>query len=92
MLGCIVCKNTHGQYREPDIHHLTESCRLGHDFTIPLCPWHHRAVPPNNVRMSVAVEILGPSLAANKSAFVAAYGTERELLATVDDLLKGVEI
>jgi len=87
-LGCIVCGEHYGYYQPPDIHHLTEGYRLGHDSTIPLCPHHHRNVPPDGLTCKEAEQLMGPSLAANKSAFVATYGTERELLAKTDELLR----
>lgn len=86
-LGCIVCGEFNGYYREPDIHHLTEGYRLGHQFTIPLCEWHHRSVPPNSLTGAEAAKQYGPSLAGDKAAFVKAYGTERELLARTDQIL-----
>jgi hypothetical protein len=39
-----------------------------------------------------AIERMGPFVHGQKSAFVAKYGTERDLLAEVDVLLEGVEI
>lgn len=83
--GCICCKKS-GRIRAPEIHHLVEGMkRLGHDFTIPLCPWHHRAEPPfMEMRKSEALEWLGPSLAESKRQFTEYYGTERELLEEVN--------
>ena len=54
---------------------------MGHDFTIPLCPYHHRGVIQD-------FEVWkGPSLADGKKPFVEHYGTELELLEKVNNLL-----
>ena len=84
-LGCIACRP---RVRAPDIHHLVEGYRLGHSYTIPLCEWHHRGVTFNGMTKERMEEILGASLAVNKRAFITQFGTERELLAEVNELLK----
>ncbi len=67
-----------------DIHHLTSGGRrMGHAYTIGLCPWHHRGVP------SPADDFgSGPSLAYSKRAFNEAYGTEITLLEETNKLLE----
>src|SRR5690348_11137198 len=75
-MGCIACKLDWVVDVPPDIHHLVEGYRLGHDYTIPLCPYHHRGV-----RDGSPCSVWGrPTLAGDKKAFVERYGTERELL------------
>jgi hypothetical protein len=59
----------------------------GHMATIPLCGWHHRAEPLMELTRREMGIIYGPSLASSKRAFVAMYGTERELLAITDEAL-----
>lgn len=82
LIGCVACRQL-GNFGEPyDVHHLVEGYRLGHRFTIPLCPWHHRGV-----ECTPGDKLKGPSLARSKRAFVERFGTERELLAEVDELL-----
>lgn len=83
-LGCIACR-INGNYGVPaEIHHLVEgNKRLGNDYTLPLCAFHHRGVAENSIE-----RLKGPSLALNKRAFVDEYGNEHELLARVDRLLK----
>lgn len=85
MVGCIACRieGLADDHRpEPaDIHHITMGGRrLGHDYTIPLCPWHHRGVGVAGLSDSVLEASKGPSLARSKRAFVARYGTEMQLL------------
>ena len=44
-IGCICCLKTLYVYEPPEIHHITDcGRRRGHDYTIGLCPWHHRGV------------------------------------------------
>jgi hypothetical protein len=77
-LGCICCKKL-GIQRDPEIHHIVEGMRrLGHDFTLPLCVMHHR----------MTGGLFGPSIADGSKLFNARWGTQRELLAEVNELLK----
>jgi hypothetical protein len=91
-LGCIVSRIFFGRWEPADIHHLVEGRkRLGHQYTIPLSPWFHRGVPPRWDMRPSEVEAhkdFGPSLARSKRSFVARFGTERELLAHTNTLLK----
>jgi len=78
-LGCLACR-IEGRYRPAEIHHATDSGRrVGHYAVIPLCEWHHRAVPPADMRPSEALVMLGPSLARHPDAFRRHYGTDEEL-------------
>lgn len=85
-IGCMACR-IEGSPGEPsDIHHLVEGGkRLGHSYTIPLCPWHHRGI--SELPANVATHQFGPSLARSKRAFVERYGTERALLRKANKLL-----
>jgi hypothetical protein len=88
--GCIACKKDGYPYVPAEMHHLVEGYRLGHDFTIPLCAWHHRQVPDIPVKKpSVAKtdEIRGPSLV-SKRRFIDHYGTERQLLEEINIFLE----
>ena len=81
-LGCIACRSFYHVFEPCQIHHiLSGGKRIGHDATIPLCPWHHMG----NVIRWGSVESMegfrGPSMALNKRAFVKTFGTEKELLA-----------
>jgi hypothetical protein len=94
-MGCICCQIELLGYSAPDMHHLVDKGyrRLsgGDQATIPLCPWHHRGIAPDGFSQSTAVLAYGPSLALHKRRFVAHYGTERELLARVDERLAKLE-
>ena len=85
-MQCIVC----GAW-PAEAHHIVDNGyrRLsgGHQATIPLCPWHHRGEPLADVTVRATKELLGPSLARHKREFVARFGTERELLEKVNDLI-----
>lgn len=72
-----------------EVHHLT-SCgmRLGHEFTIALCQWHHRGEPPMGHSKSEATKIYGPSYADGRKPFMAVYGTDSELLEEQNRILE----
>jgi hypothetical protein len=76
-----------------DVHHIVDKGYRkhsgGHMATIQLCPWCHRGQPAWGVPVSQMMLIVGPSLALNKREFVKRYGTERELLAKVNEILEG---
>lgn len=89
-IGCIACLKDGHKNDQIDIHHLTEGGRrVGHDATLPLCPWHHRGVVPF---MPYAVNQrhlhqTAPSLAVSRYDFERRYGTQKELLAEVNELI-----
>lgn len=82
-LGCICCLEESGGYRAPDIHHITDcGRRMGHEYTIPLCPYHHRGV------ITCPSEVYrGPSLSDGKKPFSNCYGSELELLEKVNAMI-----
>lgn len=89
-LGCIACY-LRDVFSDAEIHHLvdkgTRKHSGGHMATIPLCSYHHRGVVPAALSAKYMAEVLGPSMAHSKRAFVAEFGSERELLAKVDQLI-----
>lgn len=94
-LPCLACvQEGKLQPNRTEVHHIVDKGyrRLsgGHDSVLPLCGFHHRGVLPAHPRMrlSTAEATYGPSLALAKRAFVARYGSERELLAKVNALLE----
>lgn len=87
-MGCIVCRQNFGAFVQSEVAHLTDGGRrTGHQRTIPLCPWHHRAVPTGDIPSTQMLIIYGPSFAKSKRDFVAAFGTELELLEATDKWL-----
>lgn len=79
-LGCIVCRNN-GYYGTPaEVHHIRSGQGMGqrasHYETLPLCPYHHRSGGYGNAFHA------GPRIWQEK------FGTERELLAQVRELLE----
>lgn len=92
-MGCIACRKDGRHNPQVEIHHLTEGGRrLGHDFTVGLCSWHHRGVlecrPVYVTTSEIHRDI--PSLAISRRDFEAKYGTQRELLDEVNKLLEAV--
>lgn len=86
--GCIACRKD-GNYRQADAHHILRGGRrIGHMHTIPLCPFHHRSVPPDGMTKSEARDVLGPTLCDEKRAFEERYGTELELLEQVRKMVR----
>ncbi|MEO1035207.1 MAG: Ref family recombination enhancement nuclease [Pseudomonadota bacterium] len=88
-LGCICCRR-YGIKTPAQIHHITVARkRLGNEFTIPLCAWHHQGMPfDSDMRPSAVTGVFGPSLALSKRLFIAEFGTELELLDEVNELLQ----
>ena len=79
-IGCIACRLL-GHYSVPEVHHLKSgNRRRGHQFTVPLCPAHHRQVGWNEA-------MHGPSLARSPRKFHAMFGTDEELLSKTNELL-----
>lgn len=80
-LGCIACykQDTPGTLAE--IHHPRAGTgagrRASHFDAIPLCAIHHRGT----------LGLSAPSIHGSKNAFIAAFGTEAELLELTKSLL-----
>lgn len=90
-IGCIAHRKLGLPWTPAEMHHIDGRTKPGaNKRTIPLSSWHHRAVPPAGMRPSEAAELLGPSLATNKSAFVERFGSECQLLDEVNTMLERV--
>lgn len=88
-IGCIACRHNGTLHFPAEIHHLLSGGRRrGHQFSLPLCVWHHRGVVPDGLTSMVMTLDHGPSLARGSKAFHIHYGSDNELLAEVDALLK----
>ena len=81
-LGCIACSIDGLGATPAQIHHIREGCGMGqrasHYEVIPLCPFIHH----------VGDGKIYPSVHNQYAEFVEKYGTERELLDTVLNLLE----
>lgn len=86
-LGCICCYILGLPGVPGDIHHVVENGyrRLsgGNKSTLCLCPFHHRGVGNGN-------SFFGPSLADGSKPFHRYWGTQGELLAKVNELLREI--
>ena len=88
-IGCICCRMLKVNGRTAEIHHLLSgNKRKGHEFTIPLCRWHHRAM--TILPKAQAQDEYGPSLADGSKPFHARWGSDSELLAKTNELLRTV--
>lgn len=87
---CMACeKDGNKQPNRTEAHHLVWfGKRRGHDYTIPLCGWHHRGEPLMFVSCTTMADLYGPSLARSKRAFVDRYGTEDQLLKEIDERIE----
>lgn len=87
-LGCLCCRRLNRYtFAEAD-HQVSAGKRLGHDATVGLCCWHHRAVPLQGMTHGMCREILGPSKAEGTKPFRARWGSDEELLAEQNRLLE----
>lgn len=90
-VGCVCCAVNHGFGFLPsllpvEIHHLNAGGlhggkRLGDEFTIPLCKWHHRGVATGFLSRAQMTPMYGPSWANGSKPFRAVYGSDADLLA-----------
>jgi hypothetical protein len=88
-IGCLACRQM-GFANEPsDMHHLLSGHRRrGDEFTIPLCPWHHRGLWNNRfANQKLAEALLGPSLAHSSKRFRELFGSDDELLTWCNELI-----
>ena len=78
-LGCIVCINLGYEDTPACCHHIRHQVGAGtrssHFETLPLCPYHHQDGP------------YGEAFHKGKQAWEMTFGTERQLLRQVMDLL-----
>lgn len=78
--GCLACRIDGNGHVHPEVHHMLRGGRrIGHLFTLPLCPGHHQDGKGR------------PGLIARhpwRARFEDRYGTEAELLAGLQDLYR----
>lgn len=92
-LGCIACRSERGLVGilPAEVHHLVDKGYRkhsgGNQATIPLCHWHHRGEPIIDHSVTWMRSMFGPSMFHEAREFAWAYGSQRELLAKVNELL-----
>ncbi len=93
--GCICCLLEGVLDRMATVHHILKggigSERIGHDATLGLCQWHHKAEGRSGLGLDAMARVWGPSLAMGSKPFVARYGSERLLLEVQDFILDAFE-
>jgi hypothetical protein len=91
-IGCICCARF--QWFKPcQVHHLNldehaGQKRLGDDFTIGLCPWHHQGQPLAGLTAKECMLLVGPSMALEPVKFRASFGSDEQLLAFQNHLIE----
>jgi hypothetical protein len=92
-MGCIACSINGYSAGIAEMHHLVDKGYRkhsgGNQATIPLCAWHHRGEPWMDFPVSYMRERFGPSMALESKTFSVEFGTQRELLAKVNELING---
>lgn len=56
--------------------------------TIPLGEWHHQGYPKYDLTVTYMRAMWGPSMALESKEFARVYGSQRELLAKVNEMLR----
>lgn len=77
-----------------DFHHYTSGGRrISHLHGICACAWHHRGHPAGGLSAASTRAMYGPSLMDGSKVFHSAYGSDAELLALQDEILRerGIE-
>lgn len=94
-IGCICCSIEGYEGVPVDADHLVDKGSRkksgGDAATLPLCPWHHRGVPPSGFSEDTARGYAGPSKRLHRKKFIEKYGTDRELLAQVNKRIEELE-
>lgn len=92
-IGCLACWMIGIPDVYPEIHHqnLGEHAgqkRLGDEFTVPLCEWHHQGHLFINHSEADMVAARGPSLKRHPVEFRKKFGSDAEQLTKVNDLIR----
>ena len=92
-LDCVACriessKHWSWQSSAPEVHHLLRGNRLGHSFSIPLCPGHHRGAWTPAQKAFWKAEAISPASIANGTKiFERRYGSQYDLWLVVQKQL-----
>jgi hypothetical protein len=95
-IGCVACRMDGRRNPNTQVHHLNRGGmagreRIGHQATIPLCPYHHQGIPPEPFSAQWARENIGPSLAEGSKPFRERYGNDACLLAWTNEWLSNMD-
>jgi hypothetical protein len=72
-----------------EAHHLLSGGRrIGHEATVGLCIWHHRAQPFWGHSSQECRDYYGPSLAEGSKPFHQEFGSDAQLLASQNEMLR----
>lgn len=88
-IGCICCRINGHDWVYAEVHHLLTTGlhgngkRLGDEFTLGLCVFHHRGYFDDSCRFAE-----GPSYANEAAEFRRHYGTDAELLEIQNEFLR----
>lgn len=87
-LGCSFCAVLGIVNTATDVHHIIEgNRRLGHWYTLCVCPGHHRgAWTPEQKQILTPEQLVGVN--SGSKAFEPLYGTEREMWVKVQHRLR----
>lgn len=93
-MGCMIARLRGLEWVGTDIHHLLTTGlhgngkRRGDEFTIALNPYSHAGKPFNGWSVDECREMFGPSYALHAREFRDTFGTDEELLAMQNELLR----
>ncbi len=90
-VGCIPCRLKHGHFRPAETNHLLKGYRIGHDATVPECPWHHRGIPDEGIDSRAMLATFGPSRALHGKAFREEFGDDEYLLTVTNTYVSEFE-
>jgi len=91
-IGCICCRLDGFDWTYAEVHHLLTTGfhgngkRLGDEFTIGLCLFHHRGIRDDSCRWAE-----GPSYFSQAADFRERYGNDAELLLIQNEFLRAME-
>lgn len=88
-MRCVACWGSSLCCGKTEAHHLNldgkaGQKRRGHSYTVPLGKWHHQGIPLPGYTTKEMRFHFGPSLKLESKAFRERYGTDDQLLATVN--------
>jgi hypothetical protein len=75
-LGCLCCAQL-GIWHIAECQHIVEGNRLGHWYTLPWCPGHHRGVW-DEYQLEIIPKDLRVALSDGSKPFEKIYGTQRQ--------------